>query len=80
MPPFDKEFLELRVAKEWRLTPTQWRATGMDDRALMMAFEMFSDTRELFRQEWHEKNRGKKGKGRDANAYDKMRKDLGIEK
>ena len=41
-------FLEARTAKEWGLTPRGWRAEPFDDRALMLAFELFCNTRESY--------------------------------
>ena len=55
------------MAKAWGLTPRQWRAESADDRALMMAFEMFEGQREAYRQEWREERRTKEAQ-RKANA------------
>ena len=60
MPGYDAEFLALKTAKAWGLTPRQWREQAVDDQALMLAFELFEGTREAYREEfreaWHKKN------------------------
>ena len=60
MPGYDAEFLALKTAKSWGLTPRQWREQPEDDRAMMLAFELFEGTREAYREQyredWHKKN------------------------
>jgi len=73
---YDELFLELRTAKEWRLTPREWRAESEDDRALMMAFEFFTNTREAYRQEWQEQKRNKDEKG--PNPFEAMKRQMGL--
>ena len=72
-------FFELRVAKAWRLNPQQWRAALVDDRALMMSYEMFCDTREAYRQEWREARRENKDKEkRGVNPYQVLKSGMGL--
>lgn len=73
MPGFDQELLELRTAKEWHLTPAVWRAQPFDDRALMLAFELFMNTREAYRDEFMEKSRKDREEGRKQNPYQTMK-------
>jgi hypothetical protein len=47
----------LRAAKAWGLSPSQWRAESVDDRALMLAYVLFEGTLEARRQAWREERR-----------------------
>ena len=76
MPEFSQEFLEARTAKAWGMNLREWRAETVDDRALMMAFEFFTNTREAFRQEWQEQRRKKDEKG--VNPFDAMKRQMGL--
>ena len=51
LPGFNPELMEARTAKEWGLTPREWREEPFDDRALMLAYELFCSTREAYQQE-----------------------------
>jgi len=63
------------VAKRWGLTPRQWREQSVDDQAAMMAFEMFCDTREAYRDDYKKKNRDKNGAGQGGESeYDKLKR------
>lgn len=70
----------LRVAKAWGMTPRQWRETDVDDRALMMAYELFEITLESYRnqhaREHYEKKAGQKTSG--VNEFSQMKSNLGI--
>jgi len=77
LPEFDQEMLELRTAKAWGLAPGQWRAASLDDRALMMAFELFTQTRDAYRDEWKEDQRKQKDKG--INPYEAMKRQMGCD-
>ena len=66
----------MRVAKAWGLTPVQWRAQSVDDRADMLAFEMFEGVREAYREEWRERKRETKS---GANEFLAMKKRKGLE-
>ena len=78
MPPLGGEFLELKVAKAFGLSPVEWRRQTVDDRALMMAYEIFCETCEAYRMEWHEQKRKDGGK-KSVNPYHAMLKGMGIE-
>jgi hypothetical protein len=77
LPGYDQEFLELRTMKAWGLTPRAWRGASLDDRALMLAYELFEQTRGAYRQEWREKHRKNEEKG--ANPYEAMKRQMGLE-
>lgn len=65
--------------KAWGMTPRQWREQSPDDRALMMAFEMFEGVRESYRQEWREENQkdgGKKDNRR--NEFEAMKRRMAV--
>jgi hypothetical protein len=62
MPVHDAEFRALRCAKSWGLTPRQWREESIDDRALMLALDMFEGTTEAKRTEFREERRKKEEK------------------
>lgn len=64
-------FNSLAMAKEWGLTPQQWRRESVDDRAQMMAVVMFDRTIEAYR-DWYRKDSKGKG-GRDDSSFAKMR-------
>ena len=76
MPGFDRELMEARTAKEWGLTPREWREEPFDDRALMLAYELFCSTREAYQQEWQELKRKKTEKG--SNPFDDMKRQMGL--
>jgi hypothetical protein len=46
--------VELRAAKVWGLTPRAWREQSQDGRAPMLAYEMWVQTRDTYRDEWRE--------------------------
>lgn len=77
MPGLDREFLELKVAKAWGLTPRQWRAEPLDDKALMMSYEMFCETVEAYRAEWQERKRTDKG-AKGVNPYQALLAGMGL--
>lgn len=60
------------MAKRWGLYPRQWREQSVDDQAAMMAFEMFCDTREAYRDDYKKKNKDKGGNG--ESEYDKLKR------
>jgi hypothetical protein len=63
------------VAKRWGLVPRQWREQSVDDQAAMMAFEMFCDTREAYRDEFKKKSKGGGTTGHDGeNEYEKLKR------
>jgi len=76
LPGFDQEFLELKTAKAWGLTPRCWREQPADDRALMVAFDLFCNTRDAYREEWKEEKRAKKDK--PINPYEAMKQQMGL--
>lgn len=73
-------FFELRVAKAWRLSPSQWRRQPVDDRALMMAYEMFQSTRDAYREEWREARQKQKDKpgSTSRNPYHDLLATMGL--
>lgn len=74
--------LELRTAKAWGLAPREWREATVDDRALMMAYELFTNTRDAYREEWKEdyRERQKSGKAKKGmNPYEAMKRRIGLE-
>jgi len=81
VPGYDAEFLALKVMKAWRLDPERWRALDVDDRAMMMAFELFEGTcdsyRDQFSREYHEKKNAKPERG-GANEFTAMKRELGM--
>jgi hypothetical protein len=68
----------LRAAKAWGLTPREWRAESVDDRALMQAFTLFEATIEARRHEWREQKRLKEEdrRDRDENTFRKLKQRL----
>lgn len=93
MPGYDAEFFGLRVAKAWGLTPKEWRETDLDDRAMMIAFELFESTVESYRhqhaREYFEteprdeprpgaKSRSGAGSRSGINEFSQMKAQLGI--
>ena len=62
--------------KEWGILPQVWRQMPIDDRAQVMAFEMFTNTREAYRQEWKDLQRKKKEK--PPNPYEQMKLQMGL--
>jgi hypothetical protein len=68
----------LRTAKAWGLTPGEWRAESVDDRALMLAFTLFEATIEARRQEWRDQQREKEEnrRDRDENTFKKLKQRL----
>jgi hypothetical protein len=66
----------LRAAKAWGLTPREWRAESVDDRALMLSFILFEGMIEARRCAWREERREREEKrrgGRDENTFSKMK-------
>lgn len=58
----------------WRLTPRTWRLETEDDRAWMIAFQLFESTRESYRQEWKDAHReGRAQNTRDESSFAHMR-------
>ena len=84
MPGYDAEFMALRVAKAWGMTPAQWRETDVDDRAMMVAFEMFESTTESYRQcysrDYFDKKADQKNgnSGGGVNEFSQMKQSLGL--
>jgi hypothetical protein len=71
----------LQTAKSWRLTPREWRLCSRDDQALMLAYEMFTNTREAYRMEWMEKkSKGEstRNKPSAAEQFEAMRSGMGM--
>jgi hypothetical protein len=66
----------LRVAKRWGLTPRQWREQSLDDQAMMMAFELFSDTRDAYRDDFKKRNKDKVQDG--ESEYDKLKRLMSV--
>ena len=68
----------MRTAKAWGLTPGEWRAESVDDRALMLAFTLFEATIEARRQEWRDQQREKEEnrRDRDENTFKKLKQRL----
>jgi len=68
----------LRTAKAWGLTPREWRAESVDDRALMQAFTLFEAVIEARRQEWRDQKREKEEdrRDRDENTFRKLKQRL----
>ena len=68
----------MRTAKAWGLTPGEWRAESVDDRALMQAFTLFEAMIEARRQEWRDKKREKEEdrRDRDENTFRKLKQRL----
>ena len=67
----------MRAAKAWGLTPREWRAESVDDRALMQAFTLFEATIEARRQAWREAKREKsENRDRDENTFSKLKQRL----
>ncbi len=68
----------MRVAKAWGLTPRQWRAESVDDRALMQSCTLVEATIEARRHEWRELKRTKEEdrKDRDENTFRKLKQRL----
>ena len=76
--------MALRVAKAWGMSPKEWRETDLDDRAMMMAFELFESTIEGFRTqhardhfEKQAKNSGNESRS-STNEFSQMKAQLGI--
>jgi hypothetical protein len=68
----------LRAAKAWGLSPSQWRAETVDDRALMLAFVLFEGTIEAYRYESGKltaESRNGKGKA-DEGMFSAMKRRL----
>jgi hypothetical protein len=86
VPGYDAEFMALKTAKAWGMTPAEWREADVDDRAMMVAFELFEGTcdsyRDQFSREYHEKKNKDKDSGRGdrsgANEFVSMKRELGI--
>ena len=82
MPGYDAEFMALRTAKTWGMTPAEWREAEVDDRAMMMAFELFEGTcdsyREQFSREYHEKKNGGRTGRSGNNEFSAMKRELGM--
>jgi hypothetical protein len=74
----DREFRELKTARSWNLTPAEWRAQSLDDRAMMMAYVMFTETVEQYRFHWKEQQRKKAEKPAGTNPYQAMKRDMGL--
>ena len=68
----------MRTAKAWGLTPREWRAESVDDRALMQAFTLFEAMIEARRQEWRDQKREKEEdrRVRDENTFRKLKQRL----
>jgi len=67
--------MEARTVKEWGLTPREWREESFDDRALMLAYELFCTTPEGYQQECQELKRKKAEMG--TNPFDDMKRQMG---
>jgi hypothetical protein len=57
--------------------PAEWRSQTVDDRALMVAYELFNATRDAYRDEWKEERRGKKNVD-GINPYEAMKAQMGL--
>jgi hypothetical protein len=78
----DQEMLELRACKEWKIRPREWRGMSVDDRALVMAYELFTNTRDNYIMEWKDDARERKEKGKGAkpeNPYKAMKRTMGLD-
>ena len=49
----------------------------LDDRAQVLAYELFTNTREAYRQDWKDQKRKEKDKW--VNPYESMKRQMGIE-
>ncbi|MDE2105485.1 MAG: hypothetical protein KGL39_50120 [Patescibacteria group bacterium] len=83
MPGYDAEFLALKVMKAWGKDPAWWREQDVDDRAMMMAFELFEGTcdsyRDQFSRDYHEKSGKRKAEsGSRSNEFSAMKRELGM--
>ena len=81
MPAADAEFLGLSIAKSWGLTPAEWRALDVDDRASMMASDLFEGTCTAYAAEYssdyHDRKAGK-GRSSGQNEFSEMKREMGI--
>jgi hypothetical protein len=86
VPGYDAEFMALKTCKSWGLTPPQWRELSVDDRAMMMAFDLFEGTCDRYRDQVSREYHEKKGAGRDkrdkrdvsVNEFTQMRRQMGL--
>jgi hypothetical protein len=60
------------------LTPREWRAESVDDRALMLAFILFEGTIEARRYAWREERREREESRnhQDENTFNKLKQRL----
>ncbi len=67
-------FNELRAMHHWRLTPRTWALESEEGKAQMMAYQLFENTREAYRQEWKEAQReGRASNRKDSGNFAAMR-------
>ena len=72
------EMREMKVCKEWGRDLKWWRSQSVDDRALMMAYEIFTTTCQQYRDEQMEAGRKNKDKG--TNPYHAALGNFGIKR
>lgn len=66
----------MKVCKEWGRDLKWWRQQSADDRALMVAYEIFVNTCQQYRDEFMEGKRKKEKKG--ENPYHQQLKAWGM--
>lgn len=62
----------MRAMHFWRLSPRTWAQESVDARARMVAYMMFTHTREAYREQWKQDQREKRG-NRDETNFAAMR-------
>jgi hypothetical protein len=74
MPAYPAEANLLRVAKAWRMSPSQFRTQSADDQALMVALEMFEGTRDAYREQWRQERQDRGPKKQPLNEFEEMKR------
>lgn len=68
----------MKVIKEWGRDLKWWRRQTVDDRAMMMAYEIYMSTVSQYRDEWMDKKRKDKRDGESHNPYKAMLRKFGL--
>ena len=72
MPGYTSEFLELKAAKAWGRDSQEWERLPVWHRGRMLAFVLWEETRDAYRQEYseayHKRNTSKNEGDREFRA------------
>lgn len=75
--PTDDEYVQMKTAKAWRLTPKLWRMQSADDQARMITHEIIENTRSNFETDQRMAGGGKNASN-DESQLAAMKRRMGM--